>query len=109
MHLEDAKSAVSAASAALLVLCLAVGAFLPPLNATVTASVPLTVALSLAIACSLILHLIFVGIAARSLGRSRALWTALALFTLPIGSIVGIVMFEWRLRALAAQAPHSAA
>ena len=109
MHLEQAKSAISAASVALLVLLCSGAAFLPQFNERVLNSVPLVVALGVAIACSLILHLVFVGIAAKKLSRSPVRWAAIALFTLPVGSIVGIVLFEWRIRGAAAHALRGAA
>jgi peptidoglycan biosynthesis protein MviN/MurJ (putative lipid II flippase) len=105
--LQNAKSAVSAASVALIVFCVTTAAFLPPLNAHVLGNVALTVALALAIAASVILHLVFVAIAARKLGRSAGGWALLALVTLPLGSLIGIVWFEWALRTGANAAPRA--
>lgn len=95
MPYQQAKPAASAASVALIALCLCVGALLPPFFDRVVAAVPLLVALGLGIAVSLVLHLIFVGMAARRLGRHALPWALLALLTLPIGSIVGLILFEW--------------
>lgn len=51
--------------------------------------------LGLALTCSIILHLVFVGILAQRLGR-RPTWYVLgALLTLPIGSAVGLILYEW--------------
>jgi hypothetical protein len=44
---------------------------------------------------SFILHLVFVGLAAHRLGRSAWWWVVIALLTFPIGSIVGLILFEW--------------
>ena len=68
MSLQPAREAASAASTALLVFCIAVAAFLPPISERVLPAGPLViVALALAIAASFFLHLYFVGIAARRL------------------------------------------
>jgi hypothetical protein len=95
MNYASAKPAASAASIALLALCLAVAAFMPPLQQRVLPSVPLTVAVGLAIAVALALHLFFVGLAAARLGRSPLAWALLALVTLPLGSIIGLILIEW--------------
>ena len=107
MPYEQAKPAASAASVALMALCLCIGGFLPPLSETVLASLPLILALGIGIAASLALHLYFVGLAAAKLGRRPAAWVLLALVTLPIGSIVGLVIFEWY--ASQASSPSGAA
>jgi hypothetical protein len=109
MELHRAKSAVSAASAALIVFCACVAMFLPPFNDRVSLSVPLLVLLGLAISVSLILHLVFVAIAARQLGKSAVLWPVVALVTLPLGSIIGVVLFEWALKGQSKVTPSSAA
>ena len=55
----------------------------------------LAVLASLAMACTVVLHLIFVALLARRLGR-RARWYVLgALLTLPVGSLVGLILYEW--------------
>jgi hypothetical protein len=94
---QPAKPAASAASTALIVLAVCVGAFLPPFNQRVLPSVALVVVLGLAITVSLILHLFFIGLMARQLGRSATLWVVVALVTLPLGSTVGLILFEWAL------------
>ena len=100
MPLQDAKPAASAASLALLVMVFCVGAFLPPFNGRTLDSVPLMLVFGVGIVVSLVLHLWYLGVAAQKLGRSAWRWVALALLTLPIGSIVAWIVFE---RALAAQ------
>ena len=95
MEISRAQRPLAAAAISLLVFAACVAAFLPPLNAYGWDSVPLTVLLGLAIAISLVLHLVFVGIAARRLGRSSAAWAALALITFPVGSIIGLILIEW--------------
>ena len=38
---------------------------------------------------------VFLGIAAKRAGRAPALWVLLAILLMPIGSIVGLVLFSW--------------
>ncbi|MFO1328960.1 MAG: hypothetical protein U1F56_16495 [Rubrivivax sp.] len=55
----------------------------------------LPVLLGLVMACTVVLHLIFVALLAQRLGR-RARWFVLgALLTLPMGSLVGLILYEW--------------
>ncbi|MDQ2734536.1 MAG: hypothetical protein M3Y55_06010 [Pseudomonadota bacterium] len=94
MQISHARQPVAAAAVSLIAWGACVAAFLPPFNAQAN-SVPLTVLLGLAIAVTLVLHLVFVGIAAHRLGHSSGKWVALALVTFPIGSIVGLILLEW--------------
>jgi hypothetical protein len=93
--LAPAKPALSAAATSLIVFLCCTALFIPPLNERVVQLPLLAVALGLAAAVSLVVHLVFVGLAARALGRSPTRWVLLALFTLPLGSIVGLVLVEW--------------
>jgi hypothetical protein len=95
MQLARAQPAIGAAAGSLLTFVACVAAFLPPLNSYVTHSVPLVIVAGLGIAVSLVLHLVFVGIAANRLGRSPVFWVIISLLTLPIASIVGLILFEW--------------
>jgi hypothetical protein len=95
MQVLDANRPIAAATVCLLVFGACIAAFLPPLNETVLGSVPFVVMVGLTLALSVILHLVFVGIAARRLGRSVPGWIAIAAVTFPIGSIIGLVLYEW--------------
>ena len=95
MQVSRAHQPIVAASVSLLAFGGCVAAFLPPLNQQTLESLPLTVALGIALAVSLILHFVFVGIAAQRLGRSVWGWVILALLLFPIASIVGPILFEW--------------
>ncbi len=96
MQLSPAhQPTVTAAAVSLVAFAACVAAFLPPLNQQTFASVPLTIALGLALATSFTLHLVFVGLAAHRLGRSAVFWVVLALLAFPVASIVGLVLFEW--------------
>ena len=95
MQASRARQPIVAASASLLAFGGCVAALLPPLNHQTLESLPLTVALGIALAVSLILHFVFVGIAAQRLGRSALWWVILSLVLFPIASIVGLILFEW--------------
>jgi heme/copper-type cytochrome/quinol oxidase subunit 4 len=95
MQVARAQQPIAAAAVTLVVWVICVAAFLPPLNTHITDSVPLVIIAGLGIAVSLVLHLIFIGMAARRLGRSAVLWVIVALCFLPIASIVGLILFEW--------------
>ena len=87
--------AVASAAISLLVFAVSVGAFVPPFVERTVSSVPLTIAFGIAIAASFVLHVAFVGIAAHRARRSAVLWAVLAILAFPIGSIVGLILFEW--------------
>jgi hypothetical protein len=95
MQQSPATQAVASATIALLVFALCVGAFMPPFVEGTVSSIPLTVASGIAIAVSFVLHVAFVGIAAHRANRSAALWAVLTVLLFPVGSIVGLIQFEW--------------
>lgn len=107
MSYAEARPAVSAASTALLLCAVCVAAFIPPFQERVVGFPPLAVVFGVGIATTLVVHLVFVAIAARRLGRSAAGWVALALLTVPVGSIVALVLFEWTAQQQAAQASQA--
>src|SRR5258706_8699762 len=92
MSNQPAARALGAAAASLLAFGACLYMFLPPTVAETTASVPKTVLFGIAMACSIILHLVFVGIAAQRLQRRAWLWVLIALIGVPVSSIVGPVM-----------------
>ena len=95
MKQSSVTQAVASAAVSLVVFCLCVGAFLPPFVERTVGSVPLTIVLGIAIAVSFVLHIAFVGIAAHRAHRSAVLWAVLAVLVFPIGSIAGLILFEW--------------
>ena len=95
MRESPTSQAVASAAISLVVFAVCVGAFVPPFVERTVSSVPLTIVLGIAIAVSFALHVAFVGIAARRAGRSAVLWAVLAVLVFPIGSIVGLILFEW--------------
>lgn len=58
-------------------------------------SLPLIILTGLAVCVSMILHFVFIGIAARRLGRNPSVWVILSVILFPISSIIGLILFEW--------------
>jgi len=92
---HPASPAISASAVALLLFGAGVLMFMPPLVEATVESVPRTVLFGLVIAASLILHFVFLGIAAQRQGRSVLGWVMLSLLLLPVGSIVALVLLAW--------------
>lgn len=92
---RQASSALSASAVALLLCAAGVVMFLPPLVDETVASLPRTALFGLVIAASLILHFVFLAIAAQREGRSSFRWLALGLLLPVIGSIVALVLLAW--------------
>ena len=95
MKQSPVTQAVASAALSLVLFVVCVGAFLPPFVERTTSSVPLIIAVGLGVAVTFSLHVAFVGIAAHRAGRSAILWSVLAVLVFPVGSIVGLVLFEW--------------
>ncbi len=92
---RQASSALSASAVALLLCAAGVMMFLPPLVDETVASLPRTVLFGLVIAASLVLHGVFLAIAAQRQGRSPVRWVMLAVLMPVVGSIVAVVMLAW--------------
>ena len=90
-----AQRAINASVTALLVAVAAGMAFLPPLVVATTASVPRTMAVALLLATALLLHWVFLGIAARRLERSVPGWVAMGVLLFPIGGATALILFGW--------------
>ena len=96
MQIERAQQPIAAAAVTLVLWILGVASFLPPLFEHYTSrSLLLIIGAGMGIFICLVLHLTFIGIAAKRLGRSPLLWVILTLCTLPLGSIIGLILFEW--------------
>ena len=87
-----AHRALSASTLALVVSCASVVPFLPPMVESTVMSIPRTVLLGSAIAVGMLLHWVFLGIAAHRLERSVAGWVALAVLLFPIGGIAALIL-----------------
>jgi hypothetical protein len=96
MQVDRAQQPIAAAAVTLVLWILSVAAFMPPLFSKYTSqSVLLIITAGIAICVCLVLHLVFIGIAAKRLGRSPVLWVLVTLCFLPIASIIGLILFEW--------------
>ena len=95
MQDQRAHNAISSAAVTLFVFIGATACFLPPLNKHIVGSMMLVALIGMTVCISFFLHLIFVGIAARRLARNVALWVIVCLCFFPIGSIIGLILFEW--------------
>jgi hypothetical protein len=90
-----AARAMGAATASLLAFGVCLYMLITTANAPDGPAVPLVVFLSLGIAVSVILHLVFVGLAAARSGRRPWLWVVLALVGFPVTAIVGLVLMAY--------------
>jgi CBS domain containing-hemolysin-like protein len=95
MQVAHAKQPIAAAAVTLVCSIIGIAAFLPPLVYRTTGSVALIMVAGIGLAVSTILHLVFIGVAAKRLGRSPAVWVIVAMFGFPIASIIGLILFEW--------------
>jgi hypothetical protein len=80
-------------------LCVAL--FLPPLLDATIASPLRAAATGAALGVTLLLHWIFLGMAARRLRRSVAAWVGLSVLLFPIGSVLSLVLLGWFADAMA--------
>lgn len=90
-----AQRALTAATIALAIAVVCVAMFLPPLAAKTVDSVLRTVGTGVMLAVALLLHWVFVGIAAARLQRSVAGWVALAALLFPVGSAAALILLHW--------------
>jgi nucleoside recognition membrane protein YjiH len=92
---SPAQRALTAATVSLAIAVACVAMFLPPLLSHTTASVLRTVVIALVLASALLLHLVFLGIAASRMGRSVPRWVALSMLLFPIGSAMSLILLSW--------------
>jgi hypothetical protein len=97
MHDSPAQRAVTAATLSLVAGVACVVAFLPPVRAATLASVPQTVLLGVALATSLVLHWVSIGLAAHRMARSVPFWLGFSVLLFPIGSVATLVLLGWLL------------
>jgi len=102
-----AQRALTASTVALVVAGGAVAMFLPPLVEHTTASVLRIVGVAVGLATALLLHLVFLGIAARRLERSVPGWVALSALLFPVGSATALIVLSWFTDEAREPAPHS--
>jgi hypothetical protein len=95
MNSGSAQRALGASGASLLVAVGCLVLFLPPMLERTTASVPLVVFVAMALAAALLLHWVFLGIAARRMGRTVAGWVGLAVLLFPIGGVAALMLLSF--------------
>ncbi|MCY7316498.1 MAG: hypothetical protein LH480_13010 [Rubrivivax sp.] len=101
------QRALAAATLALLVALTCIALFLPPLAQHTLATAWHSALTALALAAALLLHWVFLGVAARRMARSVVGWTSLSVLLFPVGSVVALILLDW-LRD-EQQLPHDAA
>ncbi len=89
------QRALTAATLALVVALAAIAMFLPPLAERTLATVMGTVATALVLALALLLHWVFVGVAAHRMQRPLGFWVALAVLLFPIGGAAALILLSW--------------
>jgi len=92
---SPAQRAIGASVSALVVAVAAGMTFLPPLLNSTAASVARTVAAALVLATAVLLHWVFLGIAAKRLERSVTGWLAMGVLLFPIGGAAALILFGW--------------
>lgn len=90
-----AQRALSAATLALAVAVVCIAQFLPPWLDNTLRSVLRVVAAGCVLAVALLLHWVFVGIAAGRQGRSVAGWVSLSALLFPVGSVAALILLNW--------------
>ncbi len=95
MNAAAEHRALGASTLALVVAVACIAFFLPPLAQATLASVLRTVATAVVLACALLLHWVFLGIAARRMQRSVAAWAGLSVLLFPVGSVAALILLSW--------------
>jgi hypothetical protein len=95
MSENPAQRALTASTVALAVAVACFAMFLPPLAGHTVSSVLRIVLVAMVMGGALLLHCVFLGIAARRLQRSAGGWVGLAVLLFPIGSAAALIMLSW--------------
>lgn len=95
MHDAAVHRAINLAAFALVVGVLCGMAFLPPMVESTLRSVPATVLLAIAGIAALLLHWVYLGIAAQRSGRFVPGWVAFSVLLFPIGSAAAVILLGW--------------
>jgi len=95
MSETPAQRALTASTVCLAAAAACVALLLPPLNERVFESVLRIVVIGLGMALALMLHWIFLGIAARRMQRSVFGWVLLAVVLFPIGGAAALILLNW--------------
>jgi hypothetical protein len=95
MNFSTAPRALTASTCALMVALCCCALFLPPLvEATVSTALRAS-ATGVVLACALLLHWAFLGLAAQRMQRSVLGWVSLSLLLFPVGSAAALILLGW--------------
>ena len=89
------QRALTASSVALVVTLGCIALFLPPLLERTVATPLRATATGLVLACALILHWVYLGIAVKRMRRSVVGWLSLAVLLFPVGSAAALMLLSW--------------
>lgn len=95
MNAAAEQRALGASTVALVVALACIALFLPPLLQATIGSVLRTTVTAVALACALLLHWVFLGLAARRMQRSVAAWVGLSVVLFPVGSAAALILLSW--------------
>ena len=107
MHSSPVQRALAASTVALVVALACLALFLPPMVERTTSSIPMTVFVALALASAILLHWIFLGIAAQRMSRSVPGWVGMAVLLFPIGGVAALMLLAWFVDEAQLDAAHS--
>jgi hypothetical protein len=94
MNESPEQRALAASTVALLVALVSLGLFVPPLLNKVLGTPLHQVANALVLSGAMLLHWVFMGIAARRMQRSVLGWVGLSLL-FPIGGALALILLSW--------------
>ena len=97
MTARTAQRALIDATLALVAALAGIAMFLPPLLQATTGSLLRTVGAGLLIALAMLLHWVFLGLAAQRLHRSVAGWVGLSVLLFPVGGAAALILLAWLL------------
>ena len=97
MTARTAQRALIDATLALVAALAGIAMFLPPLLQATTGSLLRTVVAGLLIALAMLLHWVFLGLAAQRLHRSVAGWVGLSVLLFPVGGAAALILLAWLL------------
>jgi hypothetical protein len=94
-HEQACERALSASTLSLMVALACIALFLPPLVHSTVSSPWRPVLVGVVLATALVLHWVFLAVAARRMGRSVGGWVALSVLLLPVGSAAALILLTF--------------
>lgn len=95
MHETPSQRALTASTLSLVVAVAGAAMFVPPLLERTAASPLRLVATGLVLAGALLLHWVFLALAARRMQRTVAGWVGLSALLFPVGSAAALILLAW--------------